>query len=325
MSIEYNAPEANKGRWISIGQKVGATALAVITSLGVAERAAYSPGLKPFEGQVVVSVGDSIAAGYGNTPYMPGTEDGCARSVDGAAANALSSEVENTACQGATLDNMMYDFMYDETETQMEMLERVSQSRNIDMVVLSAGINEKNLGDVLESCLGNVLCEVDPAVEGELTDIFTSSKFKTKLKSLYTTVTGIAPKATVAVTGYAKPVDCAGNVFGLVESMGSVIDTLNQTIREAAESMENDKIVYVEPPETGTCSQLLTAQTGMHMNPFVFTFGHPDAEGQLALSKQIVKAVREQEKRTYVREVRDEDLHSFVRTQITAPSSDVVN
>jgi hypothetical protein len=33
MSIEYNAPEANKGRWISIGQKVGATALAVITRL----------------------------------------------------------------------------------------------------------------------------------------------------------------------------------------------------------------------------------------------------------------------------------------------------
>lgn len=253
---------------------------------------------------VAVSVGDSIAAGHGNEPYMDGTsgpENQCYRSKTGIAAAQLGKEVINIACQGASLNDIMTGRMYNESESQLDRLRRLKElGREPDIIVFSGGINERSLADLFNDCLGNI-CEVNPDLVSGVRRTFVSNEFKEKLANAYRKLLEVAPKATVVIPGYVTPIevcDIIPQAGPLIRDINGVIDDINRTFEQVVDSLGDERVVYVDPPEISQCLEtgvrfFRNEPQNMHLDFTQWTFGHPSKRGQMKIGQKIIDTLKE--------------------------------
>lgn len=262
-------------------------------------------GERPYE--VAVSIGDSIAAGHGNEPYMDGTsgpENQCYRSKTGIAAAQLGEETINIACQGASLNDIMTGRMYNEAESQIDRLKRLEElGREPNVIVFSGGINERSLADLFNDCLGSI-CEVNPDLVSGVRRTFVSNEFKEKLTNAYRELLEIAPKAIIVIPGYVTPIednfpcDTIPQAGPLIRDINGAIDDINRSLEQVVSDLGDERVVYVGPPEISRCGETImrlirNEPQNMHLDFTQWTFGHPNKRGQMKIGQKIIDALKE--------------------------------
>lgn len=283
-------------------RKAGALAAAMV--LGFPGAAANpSPGE-----ELAFSVGDSIAAGFGNPPYQQGTsgpENQCYRSEARVAADMLAKKVINIACQGASLNDITKGHMYNEAQSQLERMKSlIDLGYKPDVIFFSGGINERSLADLFEGCLGQMSCDIQPDIESGVRSTFISRPFRNKLKNTYQQILELAPDATLVIPGYSSPIgdgvpwelipkdfpiEAVAKAPSLVLGLNRAIDDINRTLEAAVHELGDERVIYVDPPPIGEPWRIL--EGNFHLDTSRWTFGHPTETGQIVIGLTAKRAL----------------------------------
>jgi lysophospholipase L1-like esterase len=155
-----------------------------------------------------VALGDSIAAGQGGGGYI----DTCLQSPAGYPA-LLDAEpklnlLRNGACTGASITDV--------TATQLEQV-----NRGTSLITLTAGANNVDLPAIYAACVSGLPTpECVTALTAAETYLL-SGQLQTELGALLASISALAPRATIVVTGYPIP---------FKPGLSEVTDIVNQLV-----------------------------------------------------------------------------------------------
>ena len=222
----------------------------------------------------IVAMGDSFAAGTGAGDYLTGTDtqdNRCRRSEHAPVAQIATefglSNVTNIACRGASPSDIFIGQYNEPNQLQ-------SLSPNTEVVVLSIGGNLINLNDLLRDCEQS--CPADSGAVLSATEKLQSDEFQQELQDTYQTILGKAPKATLYVTLYPKPIVQRPLCPTLINKdtdrfIGDFIDLLNEAIIGAISQLDSPRAVLVPAPAgIDACASFFTGVTLNGADP-----GHP--------------------------------------------------
>jgi lysophospholipase L1-like esterase len=258
----------------------------------------------------VVVIGDSTAAGVGNTPLARPTrlDTICGRSADAYASvlqSATGLRVLNLACSSATLP---YGVLGRQTEADGTVPPQIGVLKSIvglRAVVLSVGANDVGWSDFLQYCYAFARCDDQASEQLFLTRLDT---FRLQYAQLLQQLSALPTRPAVVVTGYYDPFgsrfDCPeltapsstpstpGDGFAAspgrddqAERISLKIDplrvhaaALNDVLAQGAHAFE---FAFVQPSFAGhaLCDPQSWVQGLSDRYPF-----HPDAAGELAIA-----------------------------------------
>ena len=263
----------------------------------------------------VVVIGDSTAAGIGNTPVADPTEQdtACQRSADSYASSLQTVSgltVLNLACSSATVQAGLLGPQF---AGQLRVPPQVGALRSVrdpGLVVVSVGANDVGWSDFLTLCYGLPRCDDEASDK-----LFQSrlDRFKIPYAQLLQALSDLPGHPPVVVTEYYDPFgstfDCAelqdpkaraggppGYGFGpdpgqdnqerkveeKIEPLRSELRRMNAVLRQGAEAFG---FTVVQPRFAG--HELCTAQSWVQgmSDPAPF---HPRAAGELAIAAAIL-------------------------------------
>lgn len=212
----------------------------VIIGLVAGSAAAPASALAPTEirhvdlvtdvGGEYVALGDSFTGGQGVPPYEPGP---CLRSAYGsypqiAAAISPYRLVENKACTGATIDDVL------------GQLSGVSPST--DLVTLTIGGVDAGSNVILAACAPDPAAPAcAQAIEASISGV---GALTPRLAGLYATIAAQLPEARVVVMNY--PRIFAPGLVPLGDLYNSGTDALNAVIQAAVAATANPRITFTD-------------------------------------------------------------------------------
>jgi lysophospholipase L1-like esterase len=244
----------------------------------------------------VVVLGDSTAAGIGNTPLAdPSEQDtACQRSADtyAAALQTVSGlRVLNLACSSATVQAGLLGPQYAgrlKVPPQVGALRSVTSAK---LVVVSIGANDVGWSDFLTLCYGLPRCDDEASDK-----LFQSrlDRFKVPYAQLLQTLSDLPGRPEVVVTEYYDPFgstfDCpalrgpAGGGFDedKVGLLRADLDRINGVLRQGAEAFG---FSVARPRFAGheLCTDQPYVQGLADPAPF-----HPRAAGELAIAAAVL-------------------------------------
>jgi lysophospholipase L1-like esterase len=270
----------------------------------------------PVRGDIEVAViGDSTAAGVGNTPPAEPTDAdiACARSSD-AYAQVLQSAtgwtVENLACASATIRQGLLGSQPRRPVTPDAQVGVLKNITSLRAVIVSVGANDIGWSDFLRYCYGLSRCD-DRATQ--LLILSRLDTFRLQYVQLLQQLSELPTRPGVIVTGYYDPFgdrfDCPAlrdpdapavlpegygfapdaeepdptvRVGQKIEPLRSILAQLNQVLAQGAEAFGFTSVV---PSFAGhaLCSDQPWVQ-GMS-DPYPF---HPRAAGELAIAAALL-------------------------------------
>lgn len=244
----------------------------------------------------VVAMGDSFAAGTGAGDYLAGTdteENRCRRSEHAPVAQMAKefglTNVVNIACRGASPSDIFVG-QYNES-SQLQSL-----SPDAEIIILSLGGNSTNLNDLLRDCKQS--CEADSEVVHNTTEKLQSDEFRRELQNVYQAILDKAPKSTLYITLYPKPIVKQSICPTLIDEntdrfIDDFVDHLNGAIIGAIDQLDSSQIVIVPATEgIDVCSSLFTGVTLSGEDP-----GHPTQSSTQKIGNEILETMwRQKEK-----------------------------
>ncbi len=270
----------------------------------------------PARSEVAVAVvGDSTAAGVGNTPLAEPTDldRTCGRSRDAYARvlqSATGMPVDNLACSSATISGGLLGSQVEGSGSIAPQVGMLKSMTSLRVVVLSVGANDVGWSDFLQYCYGLPRCD-DQIGESLMKSRIDA--FRLQYVQLLQQLSDLPTRPSVVVTGYYDPFgdtfDCpdlddpkapvdrpSGYGFaadaGLdnqpakvrqkVEPLRSVLAQLNSVLRQGAEAF-GFKSVQPTFEGHGLCSAQPWVQGLSGDYPF-----HPNAAGELAMAAAIL-------------------------------------
>jgi lysophospholipase L1-like esterase len=266
----------------------------------------------------VAVVGDSTAAGVGNTPLdQPSDLDRtCGRSRDAYAQvvqSATGMPVDNLACSSATIAGGLLGAQVEGSTSVPPQVGVLKSMTNLRVVVVSVGANDIGWSDFLQYCYGLPRCD------DQLGESLMKSRmdaFRLQYVQLLQQLSDLPTRPSVIVSGYYDPF---GDTFGCpglqdpqaplnpprgygfgadpgssnqpekerqkVEPLRSVLAQLNSALRQGAEAFEFKSI---QPTFDGHA--LCSEQPWVQGLPDAYPF-HPNAAGELAIAAAILPAI----------------------------------
>jgi lysophospholipase L1-like esterase len=265
----------------------------------------------PRSGVDVVVIGDSTAAGVGNTPLADPTplDQTCGRSSDAYAVvlqSATGLKVTNLACSSATLTRGVFGPQIEGKVTVPPQLGVLKSITSVRAVIVSVGANDMGWSDFLQYCYGLTRCD-DQASDS----LFQSrlDAFRLQYAQLLQQLAALPSHPEVIVTGYYDPFgdtfDCpalqdpgsaAGQPAGFgfaadpgrdnqaekvaqkIDPLRSELTQMNAVLQEGADAFGFTSVV---PHFDGhaLCSVQPWVQGLSARYPF-----HPNAAGELAIA-----------------------------------------
>ena len=199
-------------------QLAGVATLADLT--GTARLAPAPTAVGPTRTDIDVAVlGDSTAAGVGNTPITKPTplDETCGRSSDAYAvvlASATGLRVENLACSSATLERGVLGPQFEGNVVIPPQVGVLKSIRSLRTVVLSVGANDIGWSDFLQYCYGLQRCD-DQASQRLLENRLDT--FRLQYAQLLQQLATLPSQPTVIVTGYYDPLGDTFNCTDLID------------------------------------------------------------------------------------------------------------
>jgi lysophospholipase L1-like esterase len=236
-------------------------------------------------GSSVVVLGDSTAAGLGNTPLpQPDeTDTACRRSADTYAldlAIANNWQVVNLACSGATVETGLLGPQQIGSLTVPAQLASPAVA-SASKVLVSIGANDVAWSAILQICAASPACQ-DRAQEAYFQQLLAS--FTQDYLQLLTQLKALPNHPTVVINLYYDPLtgddSCLGSTFNAAkrQSLAGKFTALNTVLTDGAKAAS---FVTVKPNFSGhgVCSHQPYVQGVKASAPF-----HPTAAGELAIA-----------------------------------------
>lgn len=240
----------------------------------------------PSPGGSTVVIGDSTAAGLGNSPLPHPTKNdrACKRSVD-AYAVVLSkigdTPVKNLACSGATIRNGL---LGPQTAGSVTLSSQLSQPAvaSATTVIVSIGANDVRWSDQLLFCAVSVSCRNNAQQAVFQHDL---AQFSADYVQLLAELHSLPNEPRVVINLYYDPfgddIECLSE-FGVTtektHAMLSKLDALNQVLASGAKAT-SFKLVKPDFSKHGLCSRAPFVQGVKSSAPF-----HPTRAGELAIA-----------------------------------------
>jgi lysophospholipase L1-like esterase len=274
MTTAHTAPQ-RLGRISSLEALVGqAPSLSVPPASGPAR-----------SGSSVVVLGDSTAAGLGNTPLpQPDeTDTACRRSADSYAldlAIANNWQVVNLACSGATVKTGLLGPQQIGSLTVPAQLASPAVA-SASKIFVSIGANDVAWSALLQICATSPACQ-DQAQEAYFQQMLAG--FTQDYLQLLTQLKALPNHPTVVINLYYDPLtgddSCLGSAFNAAkrQSLEAKLTALNTVLTNGAKAAS---FITVKPNFTGhgVCSPQPYVQGVKASAPF-----HPTAAGELAIA-----------------------------------------
>jgi lysophospholipase L1-like esterase len=236
-------------------------------------------------GNAVAVIGDSTAAGIGNTPLPhPNKADtACQRSADAYAldlAAANNWQVTNLACSGATIQAGLLGTQHAGALTLPAQLGSPAVT-NASTIFVSVGANDVNWSGLLEVCAVSPACQ-DQAEEAYFQQLLAS--FTQDYLQLLTQLKVLPNHPTVIINLYYDPLTgddtCLGTAVtaAKLQSLTAKLAALNTVLANGAKAAS---FITADPNFTGhgPCSDQPYVQGIKASAPF-----HPTAAGELAIA-----------------------------------------
>ncbi len=294
-------------------QLAGVTTLADLTGTAPLNP---PPAAGPVRTDVEVAViGDSTAAGVGNTAYPePSDADiACARSRDAYAevlGSATGLAVENLACASATIASGLLAEQPRRPVTPPAQVSVLKSIASLRVVIVSIGANDIGWSDYLKYCYGLSRCDDQASQQLMRSRI---DRFRLEYVQLLHQLAELPSRPEVIVTGYYDPFgvrfDCAAladplaplepppgygfaadpevgdqatTVGQKIEPLRSVLAELNTVLADGAEAFGFSSVT---PSFAGhaLCSPQPWVQGMSEEYPF-----HPNAAGELAIAAALL-------------------------------------
>lgn len=244
----------------------------------------------------VVVVGDSTAAGQGNSPLVGGTADdkACHRSQDSFAVDLASTDertVTNLACSGATIRSGLLGPQDVGSRTELPQLDAPAVGR-ADVVIVSIGANDLHWADILRLCAVSSDCS-NPAEEAYFQQQL--SGFSSDYLQLISQLQLLPRHPFVVVNQYYDPfsgdVACLSGKGMTKDKKAALevdLDAMNKILASGAEAAG---FATAAPDFTGhgVCGDQPYVQGVDAPAPF-----HPTPSGELAIALAVERALHVQ-------------------------------
>ena len=225
-----------KGRFAA--SIVAALIALVAIPAGIAGPVAATPDASSSPVTKYVALGDSIAAGQGGGGYL----DACLRSPAGYPA-LLDAQpkvnlLRNAACTGASITDV--------TATQLEQV-----NRGTTLVTLTVGANNMDLPAIYAACVSGLPTPECVAALIAAETYLLSGQLHTELGALLASISALAPRATIVVTGYPIPFEPGlSEITDIVNQLVAALNvSLSSTVGAAA--AQGVRVVFAPVDFTG--------------------------------------------------------------------------
>jgi len=197
---------ARKGRFTA--SIVAAIIALVAIPAGIAGPVAAAPDTSSSPVTKYVALGDSIAAGQGGGGYL----DACLQSPAGYPA-LLDAQpkvnlLRNAACTGASITDV--------AGTQLEQV-----NRGTTLITLTVGANNVDLPAIYAACVSGLPTPECVAALIAAETYLLSGQLQAELGALLASISALAPRATIVVTGYPIPFE---------PGLSEITDIVNQLV-----------------------------------------------------------------------------------------------
>lgn len=255
----------------------------------------------------IVAMGDSYSSGHNNGDVFAKYEDCFVHDVSYAHQVAemigATANFKNAACSGATIDEII-EGKFD----QSSQLDQIDET--IDYVLLTAGGNEVDLTELLQTCM-NIGCTTEQEAVRLTLETVASDEFKQQLTDLYVKIAQKASSGHVMVVEYPDIIDtkqrwwCGPIIeqfsdlnYEMASFVEVFIDNMNSSIAEAvAEAKAQGYQVNIVKQTTNTdiCQPFslnLVSDPSIIVDPSEpRAVGHPTEKGHQAMAKDVLKTI----------------------------------
>jgi lysophospholipase L1-like esterase len=266
---------ARKGR---VAASIAAAIIALVAiPAGIAGPVAAVPDSSSSPVEKYVALGDSVAAGQGGGGYV----DACLRSPAGYPA-LLDAEpkvnlLRNAACTGASIADV--------TTTQLEQV-----NRGTTLITVTVGANNVDLPAIYAACVSGLPTPECVAALVAAETYLLSGQLQTELGALLASLSALAPRATIVVTGYPIPFERGlSEVTDIVDQLVASLNLgLSSTVDAAA--AQGVQVVFAPIDFTGHGFGSADPWVGVDLNDPV-TFLHPTPAGYLVYRAAVLAAL----------------------------------
>lgn len=244
-----------------------------------------SPNLRP--GDLYVSLGSSIASGYGISVQSTS----CGRSSRDYAqlvARHFRLRLVDVSC-GAALIKHVVDTPQGSNPPQLTFVTPATKLVTVDVGGNDIGYNATAVG-----------CSNAPQCAGPTNLAGLVANMRVDLKAMIQKIKAAAPKATIVLVTYPREVPAAKNcaALGFTNSAANLLRSMGQTLENAfVQIAKPSGVIFVDPyvvpgdhTACGPPSQRWTAGSHYVFNVTGFAY-HPTALGHQAMARMIVKAL----------------------------------
>lgn len=266
---------ARKGR-VSTAFLAAIIALVAIPA-GIAGPVAAAPDSSSSSVKKYVALGDSIAAGQGGGGYV----DTCLRSPAGYPA-LLDAEpklnlLRNPSCTGASIADV--------AATQLQEV-----NRGTTLITLTVGANHVDLPAIYAACVSGLPTPECVAALVSAETYLLSGQLQTELGALLASISELAPRATIVVTGYPLPFEPGlSEVTDIVNQLVAGLNlSLSSTVDAAA--AQGMQVVFAPIDFAGHGYGSGDPWVGVNPNDPV-TFLHPTPAGYLVYRTAVLSAL----------------------------------
>ena len=252
-----------------------------------------------------VALGDSFAALGDNTEPAAGPAD-CARSLANHPnvldANPAVGDLTDATCGGARVPDVLTETQVEGAPPQVEALET-----GTDLVTLSIGGNDVGFGAIVacitrqgpfESLPGEATCEsqIGDTVAADIASVYAEDG---PVDTVYDTIAGISPDATVIATQYMPLMPAEGTTCAFTDQLNpadvawarQVTDDINRSVDEAATRNGHVSVMPTDDVDRSACAEPGQRWTSFLGEPDDTAPMHPTALGQEAMAAAIAAAL----------------------------------
>lgn len=266
---------ARKGRVTA--SLVAAIIALVAIPAGIAGPVAAAPDSSSSPVEKYVALGDSVAAGQGGGGYI----DACLRSPAGYPA-LLDAEpkvnlLRNAACTGASIADV--------TATQLQQV-----NRGTTLITVTVGANNVDLPAIYAACVSGLPTPECVAALVAAETYLLSGQLQTELGALLASISALAPRATIVVTGY--PIPFEPGLSEVTDIVNQLVASLNLSLSSTVEAAAAQGVQVVFAPIDFTGHGFGSADPWIGVNPNdPVTFLHPTPTGYLVYRAAVLTAL----------------------------------
>lgn len=277
------------GRRIRISASVilALALLALLFTGAGLQPAAAATSQKLKAGALYVSLGSSIASGYGIS--VQSTSCGrSSRDYGQLVAQQLNLHLVDASCGAAVIPNVL-DTPQGSNPPQLTFVTPATK-----LVTIAVGGNDIDYNATAVECDGSTTCTAPPNLAALV------ATMRTDLKAMITRVKAAAPSATIVFVTYPREVPAGQNcpALGYTNSAAAVVRSMGQMLENAfVQVVKPLGVIFVDPYAVPGNHTVCAPPSQRWTQGAKYTFGvtgfahHPTALGHRVMAQMIIKAL----------------------------------